>query len=95
MKITPEEVQHVARLARLELSSDEIEVFGDQLSDVLTYLGKLNELDTTDVEPMSHAVELVNVFRPDRAGDSIAREDALGNAPAQQDGFFRVPKVLG
>ena len=95
MKITSEEVEHVARLARLELSREETAVFEDQLSDVLTYFDKLNELDTTDVEPMSHAVELVNVFRPDRVGASTGRDEALSNAPAQQDGFFKVPKVLG
>ena len=95
MKITSEEVERVARLARLELSREEIAAFEDQLNSVLTYFDKLNELDTTDVEPMSHAVELVNVFRPDRMAASIERDEALGNAPAQQDGFFRVPKVLG
>ena len=95
MKITSEEVEHVARLTRLELSREETSVLGDQLSSVLTYFDKLNELDTTDVEPMSHAVEQINVFRSDRMNASIGRDEALDNAPARQDGFFQVPGVLG
>lgn len=95
MKISREEVEHVAKLARLELSEEELTTFGEQLSQVLTYIGKLNELKTEGVEPMSHAVDLVNVFREDKTGESLGVEEALGNAPAREDGFFRVPKVLG
>ena len=95
MKISLQEVEHVARLARLKLTDEQSEILVGQLSNVLTYFDKLNELDTTDVEPMSHAVQLVDVFRRDRAGGSIGRDEALANAPAQQDGLFKVPKVLG
>jgi aspartyl-tRNA(Asn)/glutamyl-tRNA(Gln) amidotransferase subunit C len=95
MKITREEVEHVAKLARLELKAQELETFGRQLSEILTYIDKLNELDTSGVEPMSHAVGVMNVFREDETGKSLDVEEALGNAPARQEGFFRVPKVLG
>ena len=95
MKITSEEVEHVARLARLELTDEQEQMFQRQLSDILTYFDKLSELDTSQVAPMSHAVQLVNVFRQDRIAESIPAREALANAPASQDGFFRVPKVLG
>jgi aspartyl-tRNA(Asn)/glutamyl-tRNA(Gln) amidotransferase subunit C len=95
MKIARKEVEHVAKLARLELKEEELETFGRQLSEVLTYIEKLNELDTTGVEPMSHAVEITNVFREDETGKSLPVEEALGNAPESEDGFFKVPKVLG
>lgn len=95
MKISLQEVEHVARLARLKLTDEQSATLVDQLSDVLTYFDKLNELNTADVEPMSHAVQLSDVFRRDSAENSIERDEALANAPAQQDGFFKVPKVLG
>jgi len=95
MKITRREVEHVARLARLELSEEELGTFERQLSEVLTYFEKLNEPDTGGVAPMSHAVELVNVFREDERGVSLGVDEALGNAPVREEGFFRVPKVLG
>ena len=95
MKITDEEVRHVAKLSRLELSEEELKTLGGQLSQVLTYIEKLNELDTSGVEPMSHAVGVVNVFREDREGKSLGVEDALGDAPEKEEGFFKVPKVLG
>ena len=95
MKISLQEVEHVARLARLKLTDEQSETFVGQLSDVLTYFDKLNELDTADVSPMSHAVQLADVFRRDCAEGSIGRDEALANAPAQQDGLFKVPKVLG
>lgn len=95
MEITEQEVEHVAKLARLELSRDERTLFTRQLSDILTYIEKLNQLDTQDVQPMSHAVQLVNVFRQDAMTESLPREQALANAPAQHHGLFKVPKVLG
>ena len=95
MKITREEVEHVAKLGRLELTAEELETFGRQLSDVLTYIEKLNQLDTSKVEPMSHAVDLTNVFREDATGESLPVDEALGNAPERDGGFFKVPKVLG
>ncbi|MHC4698425.1 MAG: Asp-tRNA(Asn)/Glu-tRNA(Gln) amidotransferase subunit GatC [Planctomycetota bacterium] len=87
-------VRHVAHLARLEISDEEVRRYADQLSAVLGYVDQLNELDTTDVPPTTHAVPLSNVFRDDAVRASLDAECALSNAPQQQDGFFRVPKVL-
>ncbi|KPJ57390.1 MAG: glutamyl-tRNA amidotransferase [Planctomycetes bacterium DG_58] len=92
--IDEKEVQHVARLARLKLSSEELNRFSSQLSKILDYIGQLNEVDTSSVEPMSHPLDLVNVFRADEVKPSLSREDALAGAPQKRDGFFLVPPVL-
>lgn len=94
MRISKEEIEHIASLARLYLSEDEKELFGSQLSSVLDYMEKLNELDTKDIEPTSHVLPLSNVMRNDIASPSIPREDALLNAPDHTDKFFRVPKII-
>ena len=94
MKISKKEIEHIAVLARLSLSEEEKEVFGPQLSGVLDYMEKLNELDTKDIEPTSHVIALSNVMRDDRVTDSIPREDALMNAPSHTDKFYRVPKII-
>lgn len=94
MKITRKEVEHVASLARLALKEEEMEQFTVQLSDILTYVEKLNELDTKNVEPTSHALPVKNVFREDETTESIDRRKALGNAPDRTEEFFRVPKVI-
>jgi aspartyl-tRNA(Asn)/glutamyl-tRNA(Gln) amidotransferase subunit C len=93
-KITREEVEHVARLARLEFSSAEVEALTGQLDTILAHVEQLNELDTEGVEPTSHAVALENAFRADEVRDSIGVEKALQNAPAQVEGCFGVPKVI-
>ena len=87
-------VRHVAHLARLKISDEEVRLYADQLSAVLGYVDQLNELDTTDVPPTTHAVPLSNVFRDDAVRASLSPGRALSNAPQQQDDFFRVPKVL-
>ncbi len=94
MKITRNDVEHVARLARLRFSEDQLEVFTSQLNDILAYFDKLQKLDTTSVEPSSHAVNLTNVFREDVVTASIPEEESLKNAPASERGCFRVPKVI-
>lgn len=94
MRISKEEIEHIASLARLYLSEDEKELFGSQLSSVLDYVEKLNELDTKNIEPTSHVLPLSNVMRDDIASPSIPREDALLNAPDHTDKFFRVPKII-
>lgn len=94
MKISREEVLHVAKLARLELSSEEIERLTDQLSNILTYVEKLNEADTKGVEPTSHVMSISNVFREDEARPSLPVEKALENAPDSDGAFFRVPKII-
>ena len=91
MAITREDVLHVAELARLELTEDEIERFGAQLSAILDAVGKVSELDLTDVPPTSHPLDLANVWADDEPRPSLPAEDALANAPEREGGFFRVP----
>ena len=93
MAITREDVLHVARLARLELSEEELERFGVQLSAILDAVGKVGELDLEDVPPTSHPLDLVNVLAEDEPRPCLSREDALANAPDPEDGFFGVPPV--
>lgn len=94
MKISKEEVKHIAMLSRLDLNEEEITVYQNQLSRILDYVEKLNEIDTLQVEPVSHVVELNNVMRPDIVKPSIPRDEALKNAPDSVEKFFRVPKII-
>ena len=94
MKITIKEVEHVARLARLELTDEEKERMRAQLDSILTYIDKLNELDTSAVEPTSHVLPMMNIFRDDEVRPSLSQEETLANAPDRQDLFFRVPRIL-
>lgn len=94
MKITKEEVRYVANLARLEISAAEIEKLTGQIGEILDYVDQLNQVDTTGVSGTSHAVPLTNAFREDAVQPHLAREDALANAPQQEDGGFIVPKVI-
>ncbi len=91
MKIS---VEYISKLARLSVSEEEKETFSAQLNSILSYMEKLNELDTKDVEPTSHVVSLSNVMRDDVQKDSISREDALTNTPDHTDKFYRVPKII-
>lgn len=92
--LSREDVQHVARLARLELNSAEQEKFTKELNNILGFVEQLNELDTAGIEPTAHAIAVRNVFRPDRVTASLDPEEALANAPDRSDNFFRVPKIL-
>jgi aspartyl-tRNA(Asn)/glutamyl-tRNA(Gln) amidotransferase subunit C len=94
MEISKEQVEHVARLARLEVSEDEKAMFARQLSGILTYMDQLKELETKGVEPTATVLPTDNVFRDDDVRPSLPQEKALANAPDQADGFFRVPKIL-
>jgi aspartyl-tRNA(Asn)/glutamyl-tRNA(Gln) amidotransferase subunit C len=94
MKISKEEVKHIAMLSRLVLDEKEIAVYQDQLSRILEYVEKLNEIDTSHVEPVSHVIELNNVMRQDIVKPSLPRDEALKNAPDPSDKFFRVPKII-
>ncbi|EXX85345.1 glutamyl-tRNA amidotransferase [Paenibacillus darwinianus] len=94
MTITIKDVEHVANLARLELSAKEKEVFTGQLNAILKYAEKLNELDTTDVQPTSHVLPITNVMREDAKRPSWPVEQVMKNAPDEEDGQFRVPAVL-
>jgi aspartyl-tRNA(Asn)/glutamyl-tRNA(Gln) amidotransferase subunit C len=91
MAISKDEVLHVARLARLELTDDEAGRFTDQLSAILEAVAKVSELDLSDVEPTAHPLDVVNVWAEDEPRPSISVEDALANAPETRDGFFKVP----
>ncbi len=91
MAITRDEVVHVAKLAKLELTEEELERFAGQLNAILEAVGKVSELDLTDVEPTLHPLELSNVFAEDEPRPSLPVEEALANAPDREDGAFRVP----
>jgi aspartyl-tRNA(Asn)/glutamyl-tRNA(Gln) amidotransferase subunit C len=95
MAISREEVEKVALLGRLLLSEDELDRMTRQLGDILGYVDLLSELDTEQVEPMAHALDVSNAFRDDRARPSLDREAALANAPNRDDECYRVPAVLG
>lgn len=88
------DVAHIARLARLELSEDEKELYASQLGKVLEHIEQLNTLDTTDVPPTSHVLEISNVFRDDAVRPSQRHDDALGNAPDRAGNFYRVPRII-
>ena len=92
--ISREEVQHVARLARLHLSDDEVERMRQQLDAILAYIDKLRELDVEGVDPTAHAVPLVNVMRDDALVPPLSQEAALANAPDRAGEFFRVPRII-
>lgn len=91
--ITVKDVEHVAKLARLELTEEEKEKFTSQLGDVLKYVEQMNEVDTSDVEPMAHAIDFVNVMREDEVKYEQSKEELMKNAPDAEDGFFKVPKI--
>jgi aspartyl-tRNA(Asn)/glutamyl-tRNA(Gln) amidotransferase subunit C len=94
MKINREEVVHVAKLARLAMTPEETERFTAQLSNILTYVEKLNQADTSRVEPTSHVLPLSNVFREDQARPSLGSDKALENAREKEGPFFKVPKII-
>ncbi len=95
MPVTIKDVEHIAKLARLEFTEDEKQKFTHQMNQILTYVEQLNKLDTSKVEPLSHVIELSNVFRSDVAKPGLSPDEALRNAPAKTDKFFKVPKVIG
>jgi aspartyl-tRNA(Asn)/glutamyl-tRNA(Gln) amidotransferase subunit C len=93
--ITRQDVAHVARLARLRLSDDELDLFTEQLGAVLDHARDVEALDVGDVPPMSHPIPLVNVLRADVVGPTVDRDEVLAMAPAVEDNRFRVPAILG
>ena len=94
MSVTKKDVEHIAQLARLKFNEEEFESFTEQLNEILGYVDKLNELDTENIEPLSHPVEGSNVFRADAAVPSIPTEEGLKNAPQSSEEYFKVPKVI-
>jgi aspartyl-tRNA(Asn)/glutamyl-tRNA(Gln) amidotransferase subunit C len=93
-RIDQAQVRKVAKLSRLELTEAEVEEFTGQLSAILDYVEKMNELDTTNIEPLAHCLPISNVFRQDRVKESLGTEKTLGNAPQRDGEFFKVPKIL-
>ncbi len=94
-KIDIDLTRHIGRLSRIELAEDEIGPLSQQLAAILGYFDKLQELDTDNVEPMAHAVEIHNVLADDEPVESLSPDQALANAPARDGNFFKVPKVIG
>ncbi len=95
MAVTIQDVERIAKLAKLEFTDAEKEKFTHQMNKILEYMEQLNSLDTSNVEPLSHVIELRNVFRADEVKPGVSAEEALKNAPAKNDQFFKVPKVIG
>lgn len=95
MAVTKKDVEKIAELARLKFTEEELESFTPQMNEILSYMDKLNELDTKNVKPLSHPVEQTNVFREDEMKASIPTEEALKNAPSKDEHHFKVPKVIG
>ena len=94
-KIDQAQVKKVAKLSRLELTESEVEEFTSQLSAILDYMEKMNELGTDNVEPLAHCLPISNVFRQDCVKESLGTEKTLANAPQRDGEFFKVPKILG
>lgn len=94
MKLSRDEVLHIAELIKLSLTEEETELFSEQLSEILAYAEKLNQLDTDAIPPTAQAIYRRNVIRPDLPRPSLSPDEALANAPQRQDGFFRVKPIL-
>jgi aspartyl-tRNA(Asn)/glutamyl-tRNA(Gln) amidotransferase subunit C len=94
MSLTPDEVRHIALLARLGVTDEDVERFSDQLSHILDYFEQLKQIDTDDVPPTAYALDLHNVMRDDEPGPSAEAEDVLANAPHRDGDYFRVRAIL-
>jgi aspartyl-tRNA(Asn)/glutamyl-tRNA(Gln) amidotransferase subunit C len=92
--ISREEVAHLARLARLAVTSEELDVFAGQLDIIIGSVARVGEVAADDIPPTSHAVPVTNVLRPDELRPSLRRDEVLASAPAAEDGRFRVPRIL-
>ncbi len=94
MAISKDDVRHIAKLARLELSEEEIEKFAGQLSQILDHAAKIRELDLDGIEPLTHAIDRKNVFRKDVVKPGLSTEDALKNAPEREENYFKIPPII-
>ncbi len=94
MSVDKKEIIKIAKLAKLNFSDEEIEKFTSQFNEILDYMTKLNEINTDDVPPLSHPLEVTNVMRDDKLKSSIETKDALLNAPEKDEQYFKVPKVI-
>ena len=95
MALSTDDVRHVARLARLALTDEEVEALGPQLSNILAYAEKVGEVAAEDVPPSSHPYPLRNVYRPDQPRPSLSPEDSIATAPRAEQGRFQVPRIVG
>ncbi len=95
MKITKEQVQHIAKLAHLEFDTDELSIFIEQLDSIFRYFDKLKELNTEDIEPTFTIAALECIMRKDKVRPSLSEKESLKNAPEKEAGYFKVPKVIG
>jgi aspartyl-tRNA(Asn)/glutamyl-tRNA(Gln) amidotransferase subunit C len=93
-RIDEGQVRKVAKLSRLELSEEEVQEFAGQLSAILDYVERMNQLDTSNVEPLAHCLPISNVFREDVVKESLGTQKSLANAPETDGAFFKVPKIL-
>lgn len=94
MAVSIDEVKHIAKLAKLKFSDEELEDFTYRFNDILKYMDMLNKVDTENIAPLSHPVEMINVFRDDTLKEPVSTEDAMKNAPDSDGEFFRVPKII-
>lgn len=88
------DIEYIALLSRLKLTEEEKSLFGKQLESIIGYIDKLNQLNTSGIEPTSHAIPMKNVFREDRIRVSLNRDKVMENAPSQKDGFYKVPRII-
>ena len=95
MSLSADEVRKVAELARLDMSDTDVETMTGQLNAIIDYINELQQVDTAGIEPMAHALDLHDVFRADESRPSLSADEALANAPARKDEFYRVPPVFG
>lgn len=93
-ELTKEEIIHIARLANITLSEEEIEKFGKQLVDILSFVDNLNSVETSDVEPLANITGKKNIFREDIVGESLSQEEALSNAKSTHNSFFKIKAVF-
>ncbi len=94
MALSEKDVQYVAKLARLEVTNEEVAKYTQQLANILQYVEQLNQLDTSNVEPLTHPLDMKNVFREDVVVPSLTQQEVLSNAPEPQSGHFKVPKIM-
>ena len=94
MALSEKDVQYVAKLARLEVTAEEVAKYTQQLGNILQYVEQLNKLDTSNVEPLTHPLDMKNVFREDLVQPSLTQQEVLSNAPEPQSGHFKVPKIM-
>lgn len=95
MSVTIKDVEHIAALVKLSFNDAEKQKLTTELNAILEYMDQLNQLDTSNVEPLSHVIELSNAFRQDELRPTVSRDEGLKNAPAKTEKFFKVPKVIG